>query len=187
MEENNEIVKNSSISKEFILEHAGNGLGAAVYTCEEAAISEYARKAATICRRRFRPEDVLFISVLDEEEKGDAGVAFTSKGIYCWEEDDSFTFSVEYPDILNVDYDSNGVRVMFNQDPARFAASGVGDKRIGGFLTRIADNISEMQERTFSRIIPCVCYDNDLDEEEEKEYIREMYNFISDIVEEINS
>lgn len=144
------------VSKEFLLERAGKSIGEAVYTGEEENMKEYARKAATICRRRFNSQDVAVMSLLDEEQEGDAGIAFTEQGAFYWEDDDNFIFGFDYSDVSAIDYDSNGVKIT----------------------------LKETGER---RVIPCINYDWDLDEDEEMEYIREMYNFIADIVDAINA
>ncbi len=164
--------------RDFILSHADTNLGPAIVNYNDQRMKSLSKKAATICRRRFRADDVLLLSLLDEDEEGDAGVAFTNDGIYHWEEEDNFIFGIKYRDIKYVDYDSNGVRVKAEwdvTDPLRSikATSHAGGRLLGG----LPEN---------ARTIPCTGYEQDVDEDDEQEYIREMYNFIADIVDELN-
>lgn len=171
--------RGGKVTKEFLLEH-GDGVSYSMVTCNDEAMKHMARKAATICRRRFKPQDVVLLCLLDEDEEGDAGVAFTTEGIFCWEEDDIFQYYILYSDIKSVDYDSNGVRIIFDEKDSL---------RISSFLSQMAVNVYEGDNKRITSgcvTLPCVCYEIGLDEEEEKEYIREMYNFIADIIDSLS-
>lgn len=66
---------------------------------------EKAIAAISICRRKFRIEDIVLMVVLDEAEEGEAGIVFTEKGIYYWLEDEGFVAEIPYGTIKDVDYD----------------------------------------------------------------------------------
>ena len=151
-----------SLSREFILERA-KGLASEMMTCEDDRLKDYAFKASTITRRRFKPDDVVMLRFLDEEEEGDAGLAFTTAGIYCWEEDDRYSFGVRYEDILSVDYDEDGVILHVNENDRD------GSNVFGMILNGDRDSI----------VIPCETEDDD----EKISEIRRMYNLLADLVE----
>lgn len=165
-----------AVSKEFMLDLVHDGLAYSLFTCNDEAIGEYAKTAATICRRRFKPKDVVLMYMLDEDCEGNAGIAFTTEGIFRWDENDHFVFGIRYDEIKKIDYDSNGVKI---NAPVRevTATRSIFD------MGRVSGNGSGNE----TRIIPCACLDWELDDEEEQEYIREMYNFVADIFDEINS
>lgn len=179
------------VSRDFLLEHGANEIGYCVINCDDSSMPAFARTASTICRRRFRPQDVVLISVLDEEEEGNAGIAFTTDAIYYWEEDDNFVFSVRYSDIRNVDYDSNGVRIILGSDSESAHDDAERDKSV--LFGKVLRQFEGQTERDLSfarkcnKLLPCASEEWNLDEEEEQGYIRTMYNFIADIVDEVNA
>ncbi|MBO4415365.1 MAG: hypothetical protein J5824_05220 [Lachnospiraceae bacterium] len=157
-------------------------------TCEDDDIAVYARKAATICRRRFKPQEIILLSILDEDEEGEAGVAFTDKAIYCWDEDDNFIFSISYNDIESLDYDSNGVHLTGQGSGS--AISSVRSPLFTLFSTAGAETGTSQnspKKSQYRYTVPCFCYDSGLEESEEQEYIREMYNMLADIVDLIHT
>ena len=169
---------NEADIKRFILERASKDLGPEIITYQDTEMKTLSKKASTICRRRFKASDVLLMSLLDEEAEGETGVAFTADGIYHWEEDDNFIFGIKYRDIKQVDYDSNGVivKIAKTEDAQVQDSAGMSQKprNIISYTTETAG------------VIPCTGYDQYVDEDEEQNYIREMYNFIADIVDEIS-
>ena len=72
---------------------------------------QLATTAVSICRRRFKAEDLILLVLLDEEEEGEAGIAFTEIGIYYWREDEEFVAEIPYESIQAVDYDEENAIV----------------------------------------------------------------------------
>jgi hypothetical protein len=86
-----------------------------------------------------------------------------------------------------VDYNSDGVKIKADWDTS-LPADVIKSTGILG-NTALADkgeNATAYAGRANVRIVPCVCEDTCDDEEEKQAYIREMYNFIADIVDEVN-
>ncbi len=136
-----------------------------------------AKKASIICRRRFRPDEVLATVALDEEHEGEAGLVFTDHGIFAWESDDTFRFAVRYSDIVDTDYNGAGVTII--------KKSVEGDElkeRVASFplLKGFVDNLALDSDRFLIYMET-----DDDDDDEESPYIgiyRELYAFITDIV-----
>lgn len=87
-------------------ERIGNLVIDDFHTSYEEAIT-----AVSVCRRRFKTSDLILLVVLDEEEKGEAGIAFTRTGIYHWKEKEEFVGGVLYDQIQTLDYDEENVMV----------------------------------------------------------------------------
>mgnify|MGYP003485548870 CR=1 FL=1 len=88
-------------------ERIGNLVIDDFHTSYEEAIT-----AVSVCRRRFKTSDLILLAVLDEEEKGEAGIAFTRKGIYHWKEKEEFVGGVLYDQIQTLDYDEENVMAL---------------------------------------------------------------------------
>jgi hypothetical protein len=195
MENNNMITATATLTREDILALDWKEIGEFVLSPESECFKAFARTAATICRRAFKPADVILISVLDEDGEGETGIAFTTNGIYYWD-DDTHT-GVKYSDIADVDYDDDSVRLTLKQknpesspEPADCRSLSDLEKALRKDNTNAltADIISAIsplfpKKRSDLFCIPCVGEDNDLEEEEIRQYARELYNFICDIVE----
>jgi hypothetical protein len=140
-------------------------IGPAVVTCGDRDFPELAYKAATICRRRFRPCDAYIISKLDERLLGETGIAFTENALYYWTEEDHFIYGILYMDIANVDYDPNGVLLTVS-----------GESEIAMLAEK-----EEAPVRTI-RTLPCVSDCDPCAAMNRMYFIRGMYNFIADII-----
>ena len=42
--------------------------------------------AVSICRRRFKEEDIILMNVLDDEQQGEIGIVLTEEGCFVWNE-----------------------------------------------------------------------------------------------------
>ena len=73
---------------------------------------EHAIAAVSICKRKFKIEDIVLMVALDEAEEGESGIAFTEKGIYYWLEDEGFVADIPYGSIKEIDFDQESVIVM---------------------------------------------------------------------------
>ena len=198
MENNNVNAAAATLTREDILALDWKDIGELVFSPESECFNAYARTAAAICRRAFRPADVVLISVLDEDGEGETGIAFTTDGIYYWDED--MHDGVKYSDIAAVDYDDDSVRVTLKQknpesSPALADCRSLSELeealRKDNRTVLTADIISAIsplfpKKRSDLFCIPCVGEDNDLDEDEIREYARELYNFICDIIDSLN-
>lgn len=101
-------LENAGPVKRILLEHDFIAIGE--YVLADSRISrELAVSVAAICRRRFKATDIVVLDILDEKEEGEAGIAFTEKGIYCWEEDETFVAEILYSNIAAVDYEEEYV------------------------------------------------------------------------------
>lgn len=183
-----EISPAKSITKDFIFNLDWNDIGPCVLRCDNGENTALTKTAATICRRRFKPADIVLISVLDEDEEGEAGIAFTSKGLYYWDEDDTFVFDVNYADIASVDYDEDSVKLILSKkDPAPDSPELEAELETLNSFLKIA-NMSKLARTLSGEIkhLPCVGSDTSLDDDEVCEYARNLYNFISDIVDELH-
>lgn len=140
-------------------------IGSAVVTYGDRDFPELAYKAATICRRRFKPRDAYIISKLDERLLGEAGIAFTENALYYWSEEDHYMYKILYRDIAEVDYDSTGILLTVS-----------GESKSAMVVEKADSPVKTI------RTLPCVS-DSDLRAAANRMYyIRGMYNFISDIV-----
>lgn len=95
---------------DVILQNNYKSIGESVFTNEEIP-DEVALAAVSICRRRFKQEDIVLLDVLDNDEEGESGVAFTKDKLYYWEEDENYKGALAYADIVEVDYDESVVYV----------------------------------------------------------------------------
>lgn len=104
--------------------------------------------AVSICRRRFKTSDLVLIDVLDEEEEGEAGIAFTEKGIYCWEEDESFVAEIRYDNIAEVDYDDENVIVttVEGKNIELFCGEDENDEKYSRYMYNFIMDIKEAYE-----------------------------------------
>jgi len=89
--------------KKFLLEKGSNRIGVCVRRGIEIP-ENWMLAATSICKRRFRWQDIIWMVALDEEEEGEAGIVFTEKGIYHWLEEENFVEEVLYDDISSVEY-----------------------------------------------------------------------------------
>ncbi len=198
MENNNVSTAAATLTREDILALDWKDIGELVLSPESECFNAYARTAATICRRAFKPADVILISVLDEDGEGETGIAFTTRGIYYWDED--MHTGVNYSDIAGVDYDDDSVIVTLKQTSPS-ASPELADCRSLSDLEKAlrkdsstvltADIIAKIsplfpKKRSDLFCIPCVGEENDLDEDEIREYARALYNFICDITDSLN-
>ncbi len=140
-------------------------IGTAVVTCGDRDFPELAYKAATICRRRFRPRDAYIISKLDERLLGEAGIAFTENALYYWTEEDHFMYGILYRDIAAVDYDSNGVLLTVSGESESAMVAEKEDAPVR--IIRTLPCVSDCDPRAAANRMYC---------------IRGMYNFIADII-----
>ncbi len=140
-------------------------IGSAVVTYGDRDFPDLAYKAATICRRRFKPRDVYVISNLDEGLIGESGIAFTENGLYYWAEEDHYIYGILYRDIAEVDYNSTGVLLTVS-----------GESK--------SDMVAEKVDAPVKtiRTLPCVSDNDPRAATNRMYYIRGMYNFISAIV-----
>lgn len=101
--------------------------------------------AVSLCRRRFRKNDIILIDVLDEENEGSIGVVFTEDALYHWNE--SFQFSVKYADIVDVDFDDAMMTVYIQTGNDNYALELTGDedeyypRYMYNFLMEIVDGV----------------------------------------------
>ena len=103
-------LENASAIKKFLL--TGNYSEIGGYVLAGTSITrKLAITAVSVCRRRFKTEDIVLLVLLDEDEEGEAGIVFTEKGIYQWQEDEEFVAEVRYDAIQSVDYDEENVLI----------------------------------------------------------------------------
>ncbi len=77
---------------------------------------EIGNTATAVCKRRFKWQDMIVLIALDEDEEGEAGIAFTEKGIYHWLEKDEFVAEVLYEDIGAVGYQGDYIIITRQDD-----------------------------------------------------------------------
>ena len=140
-------------------------IGSAIVTYGDRDFPELAYKAATICRRRFKPRDAYIISKLDAGLIGESGIAFTENGLYFWAEEDHYMYGILYRDVAEVDYDSTGVLLS------------VSGESESAMVVEKADS----PVKTI-RTLPCVSDSDPRTAANRMYYIRGMYNFIADII-----
>ncbi len=198
MENNNVTTVTTALTPEDILGLDWKDIGEFVLSPESECFKAYARTAATICRRAFKPADVILISVLDEDGEGETGIAFTSDGLYYWDED--MHNGVKYSDIDDVDYDDDSVRLTLKQTASESSPElsecrslsdlekALKNDKSTALTADIISAISPLFPKKKSNLfcIPCVGEDNNLEEEEIREYARALYNFICDITDSLN-
>lgn len=138
-----------------------------------------AKKASIICRRRFRPDEVLATVSLDEGKEGEAGLVVTGKGLFAWTAEDTFRFGLDFQNIIGTDYNGAGVKIITKPADERPTIDTTPlPKGIGTFLNNI---ISQGDEH----MLYFETDDEDYDDEDEDgylDYYRELYAFITDIV-----
>lgn len=96
--------------EKFILEKDYRRIGNLVIN-ELNTSDEKVMAAVSICRRRFKVSDIILLVILDEEQEGEAGIAFTQNGIYHWKGDEEYIGGVSYNHIRELDYDEENVMV----------------------------------------------------------------------------
>lgn len=101
--------------KKFILSCDTNKLGDCVLRGSQITM-ELTNAATAICRRRFKWDEIILMVVLDRNEEGEAGIAFTEKGIYHWLEDEEFVFGLTYEEIDAVGYQGDSVILTTSDD-----------------------------------------------------------------------
>ena len=92
-------------------------IGYSVLRKTELSLSQE-NNAVAICRRRFTREDIILLVVLDDEEEGEAGILFTDKAIYHWQENETVVCEVPYETIEEVDYSGVYVTLWTKDDKA---------------------------------------------------------------------
>lgn len=107
-------LENASPLRKFILSSDYSAIGNCVVAGSLLSKS-LATTATSICRRRFKADDIILMILLDEEEEGEAGIAFTEMGIYCWEEEEEFLAEIMYDSIRDVDYDEEST-IVYTMD-----------------------------------------------------------------------
>ena len=101
--------------REFIFSLDSDRIGSCVL--KGARITqEIGNTATAICKRRFKWQDMIVLIALDEDEEGEAGIAFTEKGIYHWLEGDEFVAEVTYEDIGAVGYQGDYIIITRQDD-----------------------------------------------------------------------
>lgn len=133
--------------QDFILGSNYQTISECVY--EASDITEALALAATsICRRRFKKQDMIIMVVLDDCAEGESGIVFTQDKLFYWEMDEEFRGEIAYEDISDVDYDKTSVTV-FSKDGTEIviACEDDGDMHYGRymyhFLMDIRDFVAE--------------------------------------------
>ena len=96
-----------------------NGNCNEISTCVVAGTKisrERAIAAVSICRRKFKIEDIVLMVVLDDAEDAESGIVFTEKGIFYWLEDEGFVAEIPYGSIKTVDYDEEYAIITTTDD-----------------------------------------------------------------------
>lgn len=101
--------------REFIFALDSDHIGSCVLRGARIT-QEIGNTATAICKRRFKWQDMIVLIALDEDEEGEAGIAFTEKGIYHWLEGDEFVAEVPYEDIGAVGYQGNYIIITRQDD-----------------------------------------------------------------------
>ena len=95
---------------DILLELDYHSIGSNVYAKSDLS-DDVLLTAVSICRRRFKKDDIVFMVVLAHAQEGECGIAFTKDKMYYWEEDEDYRGDVSYMDILDVDYEETVVSV----------------------------------------------------------------------------
>lgn len=94
--------------REFLLFNNRKEIGKCVLEAGKI-VRKHEIAATSICRRKFNVEDIILLVIQDDEEEGEAGIAFTENGIYQWQEKEELVAEVMYDNIKSVDYDEESV------------------------------------------------------------------------------
>ena len=82
--------------------------------------------AVSICRRRFKEEDIILMNVLDDEQQGEIGIVLTEEGCFVWNE--KFLFNFNYKDIESVDYNDEDMEVYVKANDEDYTIELSGDE-----------------------------------------------------------
>lgn len=109
---------------------------------------EHAIAAVSICKRKFKIEDIVLMVALDEAEEGESGIAFTEKGIYYWLEDEGFVADIPYGSIKEIDFDQENVIIITADDKKinLFCGGDIDDKYSRFMYNYIMDLKEEYEE-----------------------------------------
>ena len=153
-------------------------IGVSVTEPRDREYRELAYKVATICRRSFFAYDAVLISRLDAQLNGDAGIAFTSNAIYYWTEGDVFGFMILYKDIEEVDYSPEGVLITVAGESAEQM------RKVSAAVPNVSVKAEAGNEpEPFKAIRTLYCTGSAAAQGADTvNIIRNMYNFIADIV-----
>ena len=91
--------------RKFLIENS-NGIGKNVMKGDDIP-NEMAETASKVCKRKFLPEDIVLLILLDEKGEGKSGTVFTEKGFYQWDEGERFKKALLYKRIGAFGYGKN--------------------------------------------------------------------------------
>ncbi len=105
------ILKTAKDFKELILNNDYQMIAEYVYANDDLT-DDMALAAVSICRRRFKRNDIVLMIPLDEDVEGERGIVFTKDKLYCWEEDEEYKGEIAYDDIEDVTYTDDTITII---------------------------------------------------------------------------